>query len=314
MAPLILRVTKGSDIGKVFTIEKDIIKIGRRQTNDVHISDKAVSGFHATLILKDGEIIIRDHSKNGTFVNGQRIKEATLKDGDEITIGLSKLRIYSGSASEEETVILLEEKTAIKKCNEIKEQKKILSRQKIHKKRLRPIVILIPILFIILGILYLLFPNSAKNREVNPTPLPPKEVEEKKKVNIEEEWRKLCIEDINDGQVRSNLEYAKEQYNGKNRQLGNLYEAITIWKQTLNLLDLNRKKILENIIYTAEKELREDIEKEKRYFRIYLKADKREAARRLERIIKMVPDYNDPDYKWAKKKLSQGWNKYLPGE
>ena len=67
---------------------KDIMTLGRRKQCDVVITDSAVSRHHATIELVDGAYVLRDEgSSNGTMLNGERISEQKLRDGDKITIG-----------------------------------------------------------------------------------------------------------------------------------------------------------------------------------------------------------------------------------
>ncbi|MBM3708869.1 MAG: type VII secretion protein EssC [Actinobacteria bacterium] len=67
--------------------EKTLIKIGRDKTNEISIDDLAVSGNHAEIIKYEGNFYIRDcDSKNGTYLNGKKIKEAKLRSGDLITL------------------------------------------------------------------------------------------------------------------------------------------------------------------------------------------------------------------------------------
>ena len=65
------------------------IKIGRGTNNDVVINDGVVSTFHATITISDfGEITIEDqNSKNGTFVNGKRIKKEVLTSASTVLLG-----------------------------------------------------------------------------------------------------------------------------------------------------------------------------------------------------------------------------------
>jgi pSer/pThr/pTyr-binding forkhead associated (FHA) protein/V8-like Glu-specific endopeptidase len=57
-----------------------VLKIGRSSSNNIVIKDPTVSSQHANLTISDtGEVRIKDlNSKNGTFVNGQRILQETL--------------------------------------------------------------------------------------------------------------------------------------------------------------------------------------------------------------------------------------------
>ena len=72
------------------------IKIGRATDNDIVVPDVLASRHHATLIPSTGEIT-DNRSINGTFVNGQRVDAATLRDGDVVTIGNVDLVFAGGT-------------------------------------------------------------------------------------------------------------------------------------------------------------------------------------------------------------------------
>jgi ABC-type multidrug transport system ATPase subunit len=62
--------------------------IGRAFDNDVVITDVLASGHHATLVPTPEGVQIQDaDSANGTFVNGERVKDAPLQQNDVVTIG-----------------------------------------------------------------------------------------------------------------------------------------------------------------------------------------------------------------------------------
>src|SRR3954453_580404 len=64
------------------------IKIGGATDNDIVIPDVLASRHHATLVpTPGGTEIIDNRSINGTFVNGARVEQAVLHDGDTVTIG-----------------------------------------------------------------------------------------------------------------------------------------------------------------------------------------------------------------------------------
>lgn len=66
----------------------DVMGIGRRLDNAIHIDNMAVSGLHAKIEKEGEEYVITDlSSRNGTFVNGKRISRVTLRPNDQITIG-----------------------------------------------------------------------------------------------------------------------------------------------------------------------------------------------------------------------------------
>ncbi len=64
------------------------LRVGRSRNNDVILNHPHVSRNHAFVELKGRDVIIHDlNSSNGTFVNGLRVKEASLHDNDSIAIG-----------------------------------------------------------------------------------------------------------------------------------------------------------------------------------------------------------------------------------
>jgi hypothetical protein len=66
--------------------------VGRGAEADLQLADTGVSRRHAELRLVDGRVELHDlGSTNGTRVNGQRVTEATLTDGDTIAVGTSQL-------------------------------------------------------------------------------------------------------------------------------------------------------------------------------------------------------------------------------
>jgi len=74
--------------------------IGSAPDNDIIIHDVLVSGHHAFLLLTPQGVQITDaNSTNGTFVNGQRVKEAILRNGDVVTLGNSDMVFANGTLS-----------------------------------------------------------------------------------------------------------------------------------------------------------------------------------------------------------------------
>lgn len=75
-------------------------RIGRHPDNDLQLTDKNISRFHAIIEPRKEGFIIRDlGSRNGTFVNGQRVKEAWLTTGDQLVVGSTRMRFAEESAS-----------------------------------------------------------------------------------------------------------------------------------------------------------------------------------------------------------------------
>ena len=66
--------------------------LGRSDESHVVIARPGVSRRHALIVAGVGSFSIKDlESQNGTYVNGQRITEQSLKDGDQIVIGDTKI-------------------------------------------------------------------------------------------------------------------------------------------------------------------------------------------------------------------------------
>ena len=73
--------------------------IGRSSELDLVLIEDMVSRKHAQLTLAAGRITIADlGSTNGTFVNGEKVRRAQLKEGDRILIGTSILKLVARTA------------------------------------------------------------------------------------------------------------------------------------------------------------------------------------------------------------------------
>jgi len=91
-----LKVLAGPYKGRVFTFSQvDTFLIGR--TNDSHLSlpdDRFFSRHHCLLEINPPRCFLRDlGSTNGTFVNGKRVSEASLNNGDQIQGGATVLLV-----------------------------------------------------------------------------------------------------------------------------------------------------------------------------------------------------------------------------
>lgn len=115
-----LRFISGKYQGGEFplNVNKQII-IGRSSELDMVLVEDMVSRRHAKIDVSIGGITIEDlGSTNGTFVNGEKVKHARLKEGDRILIGTSILKLIqqgSGTLPLDETSVKqkLEEVAAV---------------------------------------------------------------------------------------------------------------------------------------------------------------------------------------------------------
>jgi pSer/pThr/pTyr-binding forkhead associated (FHA) protein len=84
---------QGPDRALLIPLGVEPIHIGRGLAADLHLDESSVSRRHAILVPRpSGARILDDRSSNGTFVNGRRIQQAELQDGDVIVLGRVMLR------------------------------------------------------------------------------------------------------------------------------------------------------------------------------------------------------------------------------
>ncbi|HEX9575358.1 MAG TPA: DUF4388 domain-containing protein [Myxococcales bacterium] len=92
-----LRFISGKYQGGEYPLQdaRDLV-IGRSSDLDMVLIEDMVSRKHAKITLQDGAITIADlGSTNGTFVNGEKVKKAQLKEGDRVLIGTSILKLVT---------------------------------------------------------------------------------------------------------------------------------------------------------------------------------------------------------------------------
>src|SRR5438309_6649378 len=84
-------VVKNLETGRSFEFElaRDETHIGRAaDSNDVVLDDGQVSRRHASIRRNGHDFMLVDlNSANGTSINGQRVKEHLLRNGDSFSIG-----------------------------------------------------------------------------------------------------------------------------------------------------------------------------------------------------------------------------------
>ena len=97
MAKLVLSFD--GDIVKEYELDKEVLTIGRKSENDIHIDNLAVSGHHAKVLTILNDSFIEDlGSTNGTFVNGKKATKHALQNGESITIGKHELKYINANA------------------------------------------------------------------------------------------------------------------------------------------------------------------------------------------------------------------------
>ena len=77
----------------VLELGGESMRVGRSPAADLVVDDASVSRRHAVFVRRDERtVILDDRSRNGIVVNGARVQEAALDDGDRIALGNVTLR------------------------------------------------------------------------------------------------------------------------------------------------------------------------------------------------------------------------------
>ena len=81
--------SRHADLGRFHRIEKEETIVGRGDEADVEVDDPGVSRRHAMVVRRSGgECVLVDlQSRNGTYVNGLRVRSSPLREGDKIQLG-----------------------------------------------------------------------------------------------------------------------------------------------------------------------------------------------------------------------------------
>jgi uncharacterized RDD family membrane protein YckC len=73
-------------------LARTLVSIGRDPSNDLVLPDAMVSRRHAVIEYRGSQYYLRDcNSSNGSVVNGDRVSERSLRDGDLVAIGSARL-------------------------------------------------------------------------------------------------------------------------------------------------------------------------------------------------------------------------------
>ena len=91
------------EVGRVLLLDRALVVIGRGAGVDLVVHDNGVSRRHAAVErLEQGYRLIDYDSRNGTFVNNLRVKDAVLREGDRIQLGSTTLLRFSSLGRDDE--------------------------------------------------------------------------------------------------------------------------------------------------------------------------------------------------------------------
>ena len=88
-----LVVVEGDYRGRDFRLSGPRLHVGIAPDCEICLPEESyLSRHHAELELIDGDYVLRDlASRNGTFVNGERVESSILRDGDAVRLGLTHM-------------------------------------------------------------------------------------------------------------------------------------------------------------------------------------------------------------------------------
>ncbi len=96
-----LIVVSGVMLGHQLELSGDTVVIGRASECSISLPHPSVSRRHCRIWFEDGRYHIEDlSSTNRTFLNGEAITRADLRDGDQIGVGQNAIKFFVGASVE----------------------------------------------------------------------------------------------------------------------------------------------------------------------------------------------------------------------
>src|SRR5690349_16891295 len=95
-----LIVERGDKVGQRIALKDFPVTLGRDPGNKIVIMDEEVSRFHVRIKQRGRLYILEDlESRNGTYINGDKVLNSTLQNGDKILIGETELVFLASEAN-----------------------------------------------------------------------------------------------------------------------------------------------------------------------------------------------------------------------
>src|SRR5947208_5742364 len=86
--------------GPSILLDKPILLLGRHPECDIQIDSRKISRRHCCIAQVNDFLVVRDlGSTNGVRINGVRVLEGRLTNGDELTIGTTRYQVTWDSAA-----------------------------------------------------------------------------------------------------------------------------------------------------------------------------------------------------------------------
>jgi two-component system, NtrC family, response regulator HydG len=101
-----LVIIRGRDIDARYSLDKNAeCTVGRGLECSIQLNDPLSSRVHARLYFRDAQWHLMDAgSRNGTLLNGSKVDEATLANGNRIRVGNTELEFVDDTITEDVTV------------------------------------------------------------------------------------------------------------------------------------------------------------------------------------------------------------------
>jgi pSer/pThr/pTyr-binding forkhead associated (FHA) protein len=95
----LLVVQRGPGAGSRYLLDTDLSTVGRHPESDIFLDDITVSRRHVEFRREAENFRLHDvGSLNGTYLNGDRVDDAELQNGDEVRIGKFRLIFFASDA------------------------------------------------------------------------------------------------------------------------------------------------------------------------------------------------------------------------
>ncbi|MCH6229837.1 FHA domain-containing protein [Microbacterium sp. CFH 31415] len=95
----LLLVRSGPTAGARYLLDTDVTTVGRHPEADIFFDDVTVSRRHAEITRTGTSFeLVDQRSLNGTYVNGERVDRAVLRNGAELRIGKFRLNFFVSPA------------------------------------------------------------------------------------------------------------------------------------------------------------------------------------------------------------------------
>ncbi|WP_029150790.1 FHA domain-containing protein [Microbacterium indicum] len=92
----LLLVRSGPAAGARYLLDSESTTIGRHPEAGIFFDDVTVSRRHAEITrTRSGFELVDQRSLNGTYVGGERVDRAALRNGDEVRVGKFRLTFFS---------------------------------------------------------------------------------------------------------------------------------------------------------------------------------------------------------------------------